>query len=125
MMLTPGLRGTATVQVVPENTARALGSGDVPVFATPALIALLEKAACAALAGRLAAGETTVGTRLEVSHLAATPVGGRVHAEAELTAADARLLTFSVVAFDGRHKVAEGRHQRVIVERDRFLARLA
>jgi predicted thioesterase len=116
-----GLRGTATMRVTPENTAQAWGSGEVPVFGTPSLVALLETAAVNAVAGRLEPGETTVGTWIEVSHLAASPVGVVVSAEAELTAVDDRKLTFSVVAHDHRQKIGEGQHHRVIVTRQRFL----
>src|SRR5512137_961146 len=119
-----GVRGGATVKVTAENTALALGSGDVPVFATPALVALVEKAAVAAVAGSLDPGETTVGTWLEIAHLAATPVGAAVRAEAELVAVEGRKLTFAVVAHDGRQKIGEGRHQRMRVARDRFLSKL-
>ena len=119
-----GVRGGATVKVAAENTALALGSGDVPVFATPALVALVEKAAVAAVAGSLDPGETTVGTWLEIAHLAATPVGAAVRAEAELVAVEGRKLTFAVVAHDGRQKIGEGRHQRMRVARDRFLSKL-
>lgn len=120
-----GARGVATATVDAANTALALGSGDVPVFGTPALVALLEQAAVAALAGGLEPGETTVGTWLEVAHLAATPVGTTVRAEAELVAAEGRKLTFAVVAFDDRQKIGEGRHHRIRVVRDRFLSKLA
>jgi len=119
-----GVRGDATVKVAAENTALTLGSGDVPVFATPALVALVEKAAVAAVAGSLDPGETTVGTWLEIAHLAATPVGAAVRAEAELVAVEGRKLTFAVVAHDGRQKIGEGRHQRMRVARDRFLSKL-
>ena len=119
-----GVRGAAAVKVGAENTALALGSGDVPVFATPALVALMEKAAVAAVAGVLGPGETTVGTWLEIAHLAATPVGAVVRAEAELVAVEGRKLTFTVVAHDGLQKIGEGRHQRVRVARDRFLSKL-
>lgn len=118
-----GLRGTATIRVTPQNTALALGSGDVPVFGTPSLVALLETAAVNALAGRLGPGETTVGTWIEVSHLAATPIGLEVQAEAELVGIEGRKLTFAVVAHDNQTKVGECRHQRMIVARDRFLAK--
>ena len=120
-----GARGVATATVDAENTALALGSGDVPVFGTPALVALFEQAAVVALAGGLEPGETTVGTWLEVAHLAATPVGTTVRAEAELVAAEGRKLTFAIVAFDDRQKIGEGRHQRMRVVRDRFLSKLA
>jgi len=119
-----GVRGAAAVKVGAENTAFALGSGDVPVFGTPALVALMEKAAVAAVAGGLEAGETTVGTWLEIAHLAATPLGAVVRAEAELVAVEGRKLTFAVVAHDGLQKIGEGRHQRVRVARDRFLNKL-
>ena len=120
-----GLRGRATLQVTPENTAQAWGSGDVPVFGTPSLVALLEAAAVNALTGHLEPGETTVGTWIEVSHLAATPVGAAVSAEAELTGVDGRTLTFTVIAHDHRQKVGEARHRRVIVSRQRFLEKTA
>jgi fluoroacetyl-CoA thioesterase len=119
-----GVRGVATAKVTAENTALALGSGDVPVFGTPALVALMEQAAVQALAGALEPGETTVGTWLEIAHLAATPVGAAVRAEAELVAVEGRKLTFTVVAFDDRQKIGEGRHQRMRVARDRFLGKL-
>ena len=118
-----GLRGKAALRVTPNHTAEALGSGDVPVFATPALVALLETAAVNAVLGKLVPGETTVGTWLEVSHLAATPVGAEVSAEAELIAIEGRKLTFTVVAHDNRNKIGECQHHRMIVSRDRFLAK--
>ncbi len=124
MGLVIGLRGSASMRVTPEETAEAWGSGDVPVFGTPSLVALLETAAVNAIAGRLGPGETTVGTWIEVSHLAATPVGLEVRAEAELTAIEGRKLTFTAVAHDTREKVGECRHQRMIVSRDRFLAKV-
>jgi len=120
-----GLRGKAALRVTPNHTAEALGSGDVPVFATPALVALLETAAVNAVLGKLAPGETTVGTWLEVSHLAATPVGAEVSAEAELIAVGGRKLTFTVVAHDNRNKIGKCQHHRLIVSRDRFLAKAA
>ena len=120
-----GLRGKAALRVTPNHTAEALGSGDVPVFATPALVALLETAAVNAVLDKLVPGETTVGTWLEVSHLAATPVGAEVSAEAELIAVEGRKLTFTVVAHDNRNKIGECQHHRLIVSRDRFLAKAA
>ena len=124
MGLEIGARGRAVARVTPDKTAEALGSGDVPVYGTPSLVALLETAAVNALAGRLAPGETTVGTWLEISHLAATPVGADVTAEAELVGIEGRRLTFTVVAHDHRTKIGEGSHHRMIVARDRFLAKL-
>ncbi len=119
-----GLRGTARLRVAPQHTAETLGSGDVPVFGTPALVALMERAAVNALAGRLAPDETSVGTWIDLAHLAATSVGAEVRAEAELVAVEGRSLTFAVTASDTREKIGEGRHRRVVVTRDRFLRKL-
>ncbi len=124
MGLVIGLRGSASMRVTPEKTAEAWGSGDVSVFGTPSLVALLEMAAVSAVAGHVSPGETTVGTWIEVSHLAATPIGLEVRAEAELTAFEGRKLTFTAVAYDALEKIGECRHQRMIVSRDRFLAKV-
>lgn len=124
MSLEIGLRGRATLRVTPDKTAEAWGSGDVPVYGTPSLVALLETAAVNAVAGTLGPGETTVGTWIEVSHLAPTPVGTEVSAEAELVGIEGRKLTFTVVAHDNRNKIGECRHHRMIVLRDRFLAKV-
>ena len=120
-----GLTGAASAEVTAENTAIALGSGDVPVFGTPALVGLMEAAAVNAIAGHLSPDDTTVGAWIEVAHLGATPVGGEVRAEAQLVAIEGRKLSFTLVAFDERQKVGEGRHHRMRVGRDRFLAKLA
>jgi predicted thioesterase len=122
--LSVGLRATVTVTVSAADTAQALGSGSVPVFSTPRLVAIVEQAAVDALTGRLAPGETSVGTRIEISHLAATPVGQTVRAQAEITAVDGRRLRFAVVAWDAHEKIGEGTHDRVIVDEQRFLERL-
>lgn len=124
MHLEVGLRGRATMRVTPDKTAEAWRSGDVPVYGTPSLVALLETAAVNAVAGKLEPGETTVGTWIEVSHLAATPVGADVSAEAELVGIEGRKLTFTVVAHDHRNKIGQCRHQRMIVSRDRFIAKV-
>ncbi len=122
--LQPGLSATVQTVVAPANTAQALGSGAVPVFATPALVALLEQAAVAALAPALPPGQTSVGVRVDVQHLAATPVGMTVRAHAALLAIDGRRLTFAVTAYDDAEQVAEGTHERVLVDQERFLARV-
>ncbi|MGH9250909.1 MAG: thioesterase family protein, partial [Acidimicrobiales bacterium] len=100
-----------------DDTATALGSGDVPVLATPRLLALAEAATVAAVAGALPEGASSVGTRIELEHLAASPVGVRVSVRAQLVAVDGRLLQFEVVAehADGR-VVAHGRVSRVVVD---------
>ncbi len=124
MELKVGMKGRAETVVVPENTAQAVGSGLVPVFATPHMIALMENAAVNAVQAQLAAGEGTVGTRLDVTHDAATPVGMNVWAEAELTAVEGRKLTFAVAAFDAREQIGGGTHERFIIQTEKFLARV-
>jgi predicted thioesterase len=117
--------GTATVsaEVTAADTAEALGSGDLPVYATPALVALLERAACACLVGHLPPGRTSVGTRMDVAHVAASPVGATVTATAVVTAVDGRQIDFDVSAADAGGEVAHGRHTRVVVSADRFVAK--
>lgn len=123
MTLSPGLTGEAATTVDDTNTAASLGSGLVPVYGTPALIALLELAAVHAVMAHLPDGSTSVGTHLDVRHLAATPVGMRVRATAILTAVDGRRLTFAVEAYDEAEKIGEGTHTRVVVESARFVRR--
>lgn len=122
--LTPGLTGQASVTVSADLTAAALGSGNVSAFSTPALIALMEGAAVAALEGRLPDGQTSVGTRLDVRHLAATPVGMTVRAVATLTDVDGRRLVFAVEAHDDAEQVGVGMHERFVVDKARFEARV-
>jgi predicted thioesterase len=105
------------------DTAVALGSGDVPVFGTPAVLALMEQAACAAIAGALERGQTSVGVRADIEHLAASRVGAEVVATAELVSADGRSLEFDCEVAEGTTIVARARHERAIVDRERFLAR--
>jgi len=107
--------------VTDADTAQTLGSGDVPVLGTPRLLALAEAATVAATASKLAPGTTTVGTRVELEHRAATPVGRTVIAEARLTKADGRRLIFEVTVRDGSEIVAECRVERVVVDRQRFV----
>lgn len=123
MTPTPGLSGHANTTVDQTNTAASLGSGLVPVFGTPALIALLELAAVHAVAESLPPGSTSVGTHLDVRHLAATPVGMSVRATATLTHVDGRRLNFAVEAYDETEKIGEGSHTRVIVDAARFVQR--
>jgi fluoroacetyl-CoA thioesterase len=126
-MTSTGTGCSLPFEVTDDDTAIALGSGDVPVLATPRLLAWLEAATCAAAseAGLLGAGGTSVGTRIGVEHLLATGVGGRVDARADLVHQDGRLLRFSVVATDGPGRViATGEVTRVVVDRERFVARI-
>ena len=123
MSVVIGMKGRAETQVVPENTAAAVGSGLVPVFATPYMIALMENAAVNAVQSALDSGQGTVGTRLDVTHDAATPVGIKVWAEAEVTAVEGKKLTFSVQAFDEAGPIGGGTHERFIIAVDRFLVK--
>ncbi len=123
MTLAHGLTGTATTIVDNSNTAASLGSGLVPVYGTPSLVALLELAAVHAVMEHLPPGSTSVGTHLDVRHISATPIGMSVRAQATLIAIDGRRLTFAVEAHDEVEKVGEGSHTRVIVEMDRFMRR--
>ena len=125
MELTAGRRAEITVVVGEQDTAIALGSGDVPVLATPRLLALAEAATVQAVDGALAPGQTSVGTSVRLQHTAASPVGMRVTVSAELTAVDGRRLTFRVEAVDANGTVAGlGTVERVVVGRDTFLTRL-
>lgn len=123
MSITVGMKGRAETVVTPENTAAAVGSGLVPVFATPAMIALMENAAVNAVQEALEEGQGTVGTLLNVTHDAATPVGMKVWAEAEITAVEGRKLTYTVTAFDEAGPIGKGEHQRFVIQADRFLAK--
>ena len=123
MPLTVGLKGRSETVVTTGNTAAALGSGLLPVFATPAMIALIENAAVQATDGALDEGCGTVGTHLDVSHDAATPIGLRVWAEAELTAVEGRALTFAVTAYDERGPIGKGTHSRFVIQNEKFLAK--
>ncbi len=120
-----GLTASAEILVANEDTAAAVGSGDVPAFATPRLLALAEKATVTALAGHLQEHETSVGTRIELEHLRATGVGGRVSAHVELVHVDGRLLRFTVRAEDaGSLLVGRGQVTRLVVDRERFVSGL-
>lgn len=123
MALTIGLKGRAEATVTGSNTAAAVGSGSLDVFATPMMIALMEKAATAAVDGFLEAGQSTVGTHMDVSHDAATPLGMRVWAEAELIALDGRALTFAVSAFDDTGPIGKGLHTRFVIQAEKFMAK--
>jgi fluoroacetyl-CoA thioesterase len=123
MELLAGLSARVALTVTEADTAVALGSGDVPVLATPRVLALAEAATVAAVAPELADGDTTVGTRVELEHRAPTPVGHTVIAEARLTTVDGRHLVFDVAVRDGEKAVAEGRVERVVVNRGHFLDR--
>jgi predicted thioesterase len=121
MKLRTGLTANPDLVVTAQDTAVALGSGDVPVLGTPRVVALAEAATVAAVASVLPDGRTTVGTRVEVRHEAPTPLGRRVEAVAILVGVDGRRLTFDVTVRDGETVLATAVVERVVVDRDRFL----
>jgi fluoroacetyl-CoA thioesterase len=123
--LKPGLVGESTAVVNELLTAASYGSGLVPAFATPAMIALMENASVAAIQPYLSAGQTSVGIEVNVKHLAASPVGMRVRAHSKVTAVDGRRVTFEVQAWDDKEKIGEGTHVRAIIDDARFAERLA
>jgi fluoroacetyl-CoA thioesterase len=122
--LKPGLTGSAELLVGIEHTAPSIGSGLVPVLATPIMINVIEAAALAAVEHLLTAGHQSLGIHLDVRHFAATPIGMRVRASAELVAVEGRTLTFRVEARDDKEPIGDGSHQRVVVNVARFDARV-
>ena len=120
-MMKIGMSRTVSAKVNEGNTAAAVGSGDTRVFATPMMVALMENAASTLAAESLEEGQTTVGIEVQVSHVAATPVGMTVEATATLTAAEGRTLTFSMGARDERGVIGTGTQKRAIVLRERFV----
>ena len=122
-MLETGIKGTRTVTVNEENTAKAMGSGTLDVFATPALIALMEETCWRSVANELEEGCGTVGTLLEIKHTAPTPVGMDVACESTLTEVDGRRLVFEVIARDAKGVVGEGKHERFIIQNEKFQAK--
>lgn len=123
--LEPGLIGLRTLVVEERHTAAHLGSGGVPVYATPMMILAMEEAALSAVDPLLEPGQVTVGYHLDVKHLAATPLGMQVTARAELLGVDGKLLSFKVEAFDEKEKIGEGTHVRAIINIARFKEKLA
>lgn len=119
-----GMRGTAQALVEREDTAQIVGSGDLLVYATPCMVALMEGAAYESVAPYLAEGESTVGVRMDVSHTAATPVGMEVRAESVVTAVDGRKLTFEITAYDESGEIGRAVHERVIIGAERFLEKV-
>jgi predicted thioesterase len=122
--LKAGLKGSIEIVVGEQHTAPHVGSGRVHVLATPVMVNLMEAAALQAVEGLLPAGHQTVGTHLDITHTAATPVGMRVNAYAELTGVDKRTLTFSVYAEDEKERIGGGIHERIIINLERFDVRM-
>ena len=121
MEITVGMKGEVTTLAEREDTAKEVGSGDLLVYATPCMVALMEGAACEAIAEALSDTQTTVGTGLNIEHIAATPVGLEVRAEATVTAVEGKVITFEVNAFDEVGQIGKGTHKRVIVNAQKFL----
>lgn len=122
-MLEIGMKGKQEVAADETNSAKTMGSGTLDVFATPAMIALMEKTAWESVQPYLEEGSGTVGTLMNVKHVAASPVGMKITCETELTKVDGRALTFSVKAFDEAGLIGEGEHERFIVYNEKFQAK--
>ena len=121
MEITVGMKAEVATLVEREDTAKEVGSGDLLVYATPCMVALMEGAACEAIADALSDTQTTVGIALNIEHISATPVGLDVRAEAEVTAVEGKVITFKVNAFDEAGQIGKGTHKRVIVNAQKFL----
>ena len=119
-MIKVGITGEAKDQVTDNNIAKTLRSGELKVYATPAMVALMEEAAYKSVQDELEEGKGTVGTEMNVKHLASTPIGMEVTAKAELVEVDRRRLVFKVEAFDERGKIGEGIHERFIIDNEKF-----
>ena len=116
-----GMKGEASTLVEREDTAAEVGSGSLLVYATPCMVALMEGAACEAIADALGEDQSSVGIALNIEHLSATPVGLEVRAEAEVTAVEGKIITFSLTAYDEAGKIGEGTHKRCVVNTQKFL----
>ncbi|MCC8120616.1 MAG: thioesterase family protein [Oscillospiraceae bacterium] len=123
MTIEIGLKGREETVVTPENTAAAMGSGLVPVFATPAMVALMEQAAASSLTPFLEEGQGSVGVHLDITHQSATPVGLKVWAESQVTAVEGKQIPFSVAAYDEAGLLGQGTHKRACITVERFLAK--
>ena len=121
MEITVGMKAEVGTLVEREDTAMEVGSGSLLVYATPCMVALMEGAACEAIAEALSDTQTTVGIALNIEHISATPVGLDVRAEAEVTAVEGKVITFAVRAFDEVGEIGNGTHKRVIVNSQKFL----
>ena len=121
MAIEIGIQGHAETLVEKEDTAQAVGSGELLVYATPCMAALMEGAACESIAPFLAGDESSVGTRMELTHSSATPVGMQVRAESVVTAVDGRKVTFEITAYDEAGEIGRAVHERFIIKTERFL----
>ena len=121
MEITVGMKGEAFTDVEREDTAMEVGSGSLLVYATPCMVALMEGAACEAIAEALSESQTTVGTALNIEHVSATPVGMEVRAEAVVTEVNGKVITFEVNAYDEAGLIGKGTHKRVVINSQKFL----
>ena len=121
MEITVGMKGEVGTTVEREDTALEVGSGSLLVYATPCMVALMEGAACEAIAEAMGENQTTVGTMLNIEHISATPVGLDVRAVAEVTAVEGKVITFDVKAYDEAGEIGHGTHKRVIINSQKFL----
>ena len=122
-MITVGMRGHEEIMVTNENTAAAMVSGTLPVFATPCMVSLMEATSWKSIASEVEEGFSTVGTMLNIKHLAATPVGMKVWCDSELIEVDGRRMVFKLEVFDEAGKIGEGTHERFLIQSDKFLAK--
>lgn len=120
-----GMKYTTELFVTAELSAEKMGSGDMPVFATPAMVAMMENAAMKCVADDLVDDQTTVGIMMNTTHVKASPIGVKVYATAELIGIDGRKLTFKITAYQGQDIIGEATHERFIVSRDKFLSKLS
>ena len=119
-MLEAGIKGQHTIIVEKENTAAVMKSGTLAVFATPAMLSLMEKTAFMSVAEHLNEGCGTVGTRVEIEHVASSPIGMKITCDSELTAIEGRKLVFKVEAYDSKGLIGKGTHERFIIESEKF-----
>lgn len=119
-----GIKGYKEITVTKELTAISLGSGDLEVYATPTMIALMEETASESVKPKLEIGQGSVGTYIAIKHLAATPIGMRVRCESELVEVDGRRLVFNITAYDEKDKIGEGTHERFIISNDKFQSKV-
>ena len=124
MEITVGMKGEVFTNVEREDTAKEVGSGDLLVYATPCMVALMEGAACEAIAEAMNENQTTVGTMLNIEHISATPVGLDVRAVAEVTAVEGKVITFDVKAYDEAGEIGHGTHKRVVINNQKFLEKV-
>jgi predicted thioesterase len=122
-MIEKGMKGTAIIKADSTNSAKAMGSGSLDVFATPAMVALMEKSAVNCLEGHLDEGMTSVGTFINTEHISATPLNMEVTAEAEITDINGREIIFTVTALDSAGIIGKGTHKRFIVNSEKFMSK--